>query len=94
MAADRETTARVGCDCIALTNEALREHNTELGLSFHFSRTTGQVLSFVAIQTTLIEKRRGARPMALLPSHCPFCGARYPRMEVAAEPPAATGGAE
>lgn len=62
------------CNCIELTNEALRPHNTELGLVFSM---TGQRPTTVGIETALIEKKRGARPVRLLATHCPFCGVPY-----------------
>lgn len=69
--------AAAGCDCIELTNKALAEHNTELGLNFQINRQTGGITTYIAIHTTIVEKKRGARPVSILPTFCPFCGTRY-----------------
>lgn len=83
--APEHSTATVGCNCIDLTNEALREHNCELSLAFEIDRQTGVIQTTVALHTTLLEKKRGARALNILASFCPFCGARY-----GAHPPAST----
>lgn len=69
------------CNCIDLTNEALRPHNTHLGLAFQISRNTGGISTTIGIETELIEKKRGAKPMRILASFCPFCGTAYAREE-------------
>lgn len=69
--------AKTGCNCIDLTNKALAKHNTELGLNFQWNRAAGAHTTTVAIETEVIEKKRGARPRRLLATHCPFCGTRY-----------------
>jgi hypothetical protein len=63
------------CNCIALTDKALEPMNAlvDVNLSLSGGPTT------VSIRTSLIEKRRGARPPVLIPSFCPFCGERYPK---------------
>jgi hypothetical protein len=73
----KDSTAQTGCDCIDLTNKALVEHNTEMGLDFHIDRETVRVNTSVSLTTRLIEKKRGARPISILATFCPFCGTRY-----------------
>lgn len=80
---DQDTTAQVGCDCIKLTDQALAAHNTRLSPIHRFDLNTGAVTTCVAIQTVLIEKKRGARPLSIVPSFCPFCGTRYPADQTA-----------
>lgn len=68
---------KIGCDCIALTNEALKEHNCQLDLAFEIDRETGVIQTTVACHTVLLEKKRGAKALNILASFCPFCGAKY-----------------
>jgi hypothetical protein len=75
--ARKHSTARAGCDCIALTDAAIAEHNTEMGVDFQIDRQTGRVTTSIALVTRLIEKKRGARPISILATFCPFCGVRY-----------------
>jgi hypothetical protein len=65
----------MACNCIELTNEALvREgHNTKLGLDLFFSGRPAQI----GLRTQLIEKKRGATPIRMIATHCPFCGVLY-----------------
>jgi len=65
------------CECIEETNKLLAEHNTELGFHFLMNRETGGVNQTVRLVTNIIEKKRGARPLAIVPTFCPFCGQRY-----------------
>lgn len=69
------------CDCIDLTNAALKAHNTELGIAFEFSRKTGECSATVGIETEIIEKKRGAKAKRVLAKFCPFCGAPYPSLD-------------
>ncbi len=73
----KSSTPSEPCDCIRLTNEALTEHNTRIVENWIIDRWTGKVRGVVAIQTALNEKRRGARPMSIIPEWYPFCGQRY-----------------
>lgn len=66
-----------GCNCIALTNEALKAHNCELDLAFEINRKTGVIQTTVACHTVLLEKKRGAKALNILATYCPFCGTKY-----------------
>lgn len=74
-----DTTLKVSCDCIPLTNEALKAYNCELALSFEIGRHTGLITTTVALRTVLLEKKRGAKALNILASFCPFCGTPYDR---------------
>jgi hypothetical protein len=92
---DQSSTTKVGCNCIQLTNEALEREgkNTRIVTSWLWDRETGAHRSVVKIQTDVVTKKRGARPLTMLPNYCPFCGTPYPG-EVAAQPePPSDGGA-
>ena len=65
------------CNCIALTNDALKAENMELDTANWFSRETGQYRETVRINTLLLEKKRGQRPVTMIPEFCCFCGQRY-----------------
>lgn len=64
------------CNCIELTNKALIEHNTELGVRWQWL-PNGSVITSVRIATEILTKKRGAKPMNILATFCPFCGQRY-----------------
>ena len=83
----KDTTATAGCDCIKLTNEALKAHNAKLDVTWELDRETGAVAEKIAIGTSLIEKKRGARPMQMIANYCAVCGARYPTKDDAASEP-------
>ena len=53
-----------GCRCIGLINESLKAHNTQLAVTFVI-RPGGGVAAYPTVATELVEKRRGARPMAV-----------------------------
>lgn len=65
------------CKCIGLTDKALEAFNSRLGVDFQIDRKTGRVTSTVAIVTHVVEKKRGARPITMVATYCPFCGVRY-----------------
>lgn len=66
------------CSCIDDINGLLKDRNTELGLAFSINRQTGAVTETVGIETIVSVKKRGAKPVRMLASYCPFCGAKYP----------------
>jgi hypothetical protein len=73
-----------GCDCIDKSNGPdglLAKHNTELDVTWQIDRRTGAVTERIALQTSVVTKKRGARPARIIPTYCPICGNRY-------EPPA------
>lgn len=67
------------CNCIALIERELAAHNTRLALSF----TLQGMKAYPMILTELIEKKRGAKPMKIMPSYCPWCGVKYEQTEEA-----------
>jgi hypothetical protein len=67
----------MACKCMELVDEKLKEHNTELGFCWSMDQQTGAVTTTVRIATNLIEKRRGQKPLTVMPEFCPFCSKRY-----------------
>jgi hypothetical protein len=64
----------MACDCIDKINEKLAERNTKLTATIIFAKPSYLTPT---IDTELVEKKRGARPCAVLPTFCPFCGTKY-----------------
>lgn len=62
------------CACIDDINTRLKAggHNTQLS-TLYTLRDSGLGRS-IKIATEVIEKKRGAKPLAMVPSYCPFCG--------------------
>lgn len=58
------------CGALKLVEAKLAEHNTKLDWVHSF----GNGMSYVLISTSLVEKKRGARPYIIVPNYCPFCG--------------------
>ena len=63
------------CQCIDLTNAALSEHNTELGVVHIMSEIAWS--RRIAITTNVVEKRRGAKPVRVVARYCVLCGVSY-----------------
>ncbi len=63
------------CECIQKTDEALAKHNTVLGVNWQHKN--GRLIQTIAIVTEVATKKRGARPIRMIPNYCPICGQRY-----------------
>ncbi|WP_312325691.1 hypothetical protein [Stenotrophomonas sp.] len=50
-------------------------HNTKLLRTFPFYGDTVGMTCTIA--TEVIEKKRGAKPLSVLPTYCPFCAKKY-----------------
>ena len=60
------------CDCIRLTNEALKKEGLQLIIGF---KMDGHFTSFTPIQTEKIDHYdRKVKVAKIQPSFCPFCG--------------------
>lgn len=62
------------CGCIARVNKLIRDRNTSLVSTLEFK---GHGPSRCVIRTEIVEKKRGARPCAMIANFCPFCGKGY-----------------
>ena len=63
------------CDCIDRVDEKLRaDYGSRLDLMLSLNGAPATV----AIHTSLIEKRKGARAPFISAVFCPFCGEKYP----------------
>lgn len=76
------------CTCLSNFNEMLKEHNTEIDITFSVPRDGGPMRAFPKISTSKIETRKRVGPVIAAPTFCPFCGQRYEPK--AAEPAAGT----
>ena len=61
------------CDCIMLTNKALKEHNTRLNVPFILSGAQPRVL----VSTMKHNAKSRVKPILLHATYCPFCGKKY-----------------
>ncbi len=64
------------CDCLKTIDENLKDAGSNTQISRIYTLGTG-VNMFPAISTELIEKKRGSKPMSVLPTYCPWCGLNY-----------------
>lgn len=74
------TDAVVGCDCIKKSRRPdglIAQSNTKIDVNWLTNRQTGAVVETVMIATSLLTKKRGARPIHVVPNYCPMCGTRY-----------------
>jgi hypothetical protein len=76
----------VSCECLNRIDGKLADggHNTKLDRTFVLSGPRAGM--YPVIQTKLVEKKRGAKPLAVVPTFCPFCGVKYPTAEESKEP--------
>ena len=65
------------CKCMDTLNARLAAagHNTKISRTFPFYEN--KVGMTCTITTELIEKKRGAKPLSVLPTYCPWCGVKY-----------------
>ena len=69
------------CECIHRIDEKLAAAGANTKLKVSFVLDGPRTGMFPVIGTELIEKKRGASPMTLIPTFCPFCGVKYPSKE-------------
>ena len=83
MADEKPVSPPEMCDCIALINEALVEHNTRLDVPFQINMNTGRGIEPIAMIATykLDPKNRKQQMVTVLAKYCPFCGIEYPGVE-------------
>jgi hypothetical protein len=64
------------CNCIELTNDALKEKGLKLSLLFIMPHDNpGGMNAVIPVQTMKINPHdRQARPASFIPTYCPFCG--------------------
>jgi hypothetical protein len=67
----------MACECLNTVDQRMRDagHNCRIARSYLLDGP--KVGIFPTITTQLIEKKRGEKPLALIPTFCPFCGERY-----------------
>ena len=65
------------CTCLKEFNEQLREHNTEITVTFGIPRDGSPMYIRPKISTEKIETRKRVGPVLVVPTFCPFCGTRY-----------------
>ena len=67
----------MACDCMTKLDKRLADagHNTKLLRTFPFYGDTVGMTCTIA--TEVIEKKRGAKPLSVLPTYCPFCAKKY-----------------
>lgn len=65
------------CDCVTLSDVALKAQNMMLDLRFVLDRQTGHLRPMPQIATMKINSKQRGKPRSLLPTYCPFCGVAY-----------------
>lgn len=63
------------CDCSDVISAKLKTENTRLVMTL--TRHGNAPAAYPAIQTELINRKRGAKPVVVVPKFCPFCGEEY-----------------
>ena len=70
------------CDCIKLSNDALKERGLELDTRISFSVTTGAMKVVLPIQTKKLDpKNRKAQITFIAANYCPFCGEKMEQLK-------------
>ena len=67
----------MACNCIDEMNAKLEPLNTELALTFGFSRSTGDCTTTPTVETKKINSRMRVGPAIAIATFCPFCGSAY-----------------
>lgn len=65
------------CNCLSDFNEKLKEHNTEIDITFSIPRDGSPMKPFPKISASKIEIRKRVGPVIPVPTFCPFCGEPY-----------------
>ena len=71
---ERQALLKTGCDCIDKAGPTLALKNSKMEIAISFSGQRNRPI----IQTSVLQKKRGARPTMLVATYCPFCGTKYP----------------
>lgn len=69
------------CGCLKRLNEALKDRNTKLSVSFCLSRDLSEADTTLMIQTEKIDRHSRVKAISVIPTFCPFCGEKYPRKD-------------
>lgn len=66
----------MSCNCMQTIDTKLAESgaNTKIQRTYTLGSS---VSAFPTILTALVEKKRGAKAMAVIPTYCPWCGLNY-----------------
>jgi hypothetical protein len=72
----RQETKRIKmCNCIAMTNEALKARGLQLATKIQFSMQNGSMSTILPVPVEKIDpKDRKTKLVTLTASYCPFCG--------------------
>lgn len=74
-----EQLAPAGCDCLSRVNAELKARNTKLSISFVLTSDLNGMDCLPLVATEKLDTKLRGRVMAVIPTFCPFCGAKYPR---------------
>lgn len=69
----------MACDCISLTNKALKDKGVTLKLSVNLTTNECTIPAYVEERgdSGFTPKQRRARPRYIVTRFCPWCGVRY-----------------
>lgn len=65
------------CTCLAQFNERLKEHNTEISVTYTVPMNGAPMRMRPRIATSKLETRKRVGPVIAAPTFCPFCGEPY-----------------